>query len=333
MQKSYRSAIVGCGSIAQVHAAALNKLSAVRLVACADILPARARALADQSGARAYDSLEGMLDHEDIDVLHICTPHALHTPMIREAVSRGLAVFCEKPPAVTCAQWEALRALPKNARVGVCFQNRYNPETRALKAMLESGEYGKILGARAFVTWKRDEGYYQSGAWRGTRREAGGGALANQSIHTLDLMVDLLGAPTANATRMENRHLKGVVEVEDTVESRILFGDAVALFYASTAYAGNAPVMLEILCERAALRMEPGTLEIIPNAGPRERRDYARSEPLGRDYWGNGHMPCIADFYARMDAGLPPAVGLPDIDATMRLMLDMYAQNGDKAEA
>ena len=332
MNKTYRSAIVGCGSIAKVHAAALRAMENIRLTACADIDIARARLLAGQDGARAYASLADMLSREKIDVLHICAPHALHAPMIMEAVSRGIAVFCEKPPAVTLPQWEALCALPPRARVGVCFQNRYNPETRALKELLARGAYGGVLGARAFVTWRRDEAYYRSGAWRATWREAGGGALANQAIHTLDLMVYLLGVPTANQTRMENRHLRGVVEVEDTVESHIAFGDAVGLFYASTAYAGNAPTLLEILCERATLRMEPGTLDIIPVDGERERRVFTRPEPLGKDYWGNGHVPCIADFYARLDAGLPPAVGVPEVDATVRLMLDMYAQNRERME-
>lgn len=327
MKRIYSSAIVGCGAISKVHAAVLKSMPDVRVAACADIVKPRAEALAEGLNAKVYDSLDEMLDNEQIDVLHICTPHALHTPMILKTVSRGIAVFSEKPPAVTFDQWEALCALPDSARVGVCFQNRYNPETQAIRGLLDAGTYGKILGSRAFVTWKRDGKYYESSPWRGTWLEAGGGALANQAIHTLDLMVSLLGAPTASETRMENRHLRGMIEVEDTVESFIRFGGATGIFYCTTAYAGDAPVLLEILCERATLRIERSGLDILLDDGTREHRAFSRPEPLGKSYWGNGHVPCIRDFYDRMGDNLPPAIGIPEIDATMRLMLEMYAQN------
>ena len=92
-----KSAIVGCGGIAQVHAKALRDGDYAELAACADIRPERAETMAQQYGGRAYSSLEEMLDGEAIDVLHICTPHSLHTPMAKEAVRQGIQVFTEKP--------------------------------------------------------------------------------------------------------------------------------------------------------------------------------------------------------------------------------------------
>ncbi|MDD6032061.1 MAG: Gfo/Idh/MocA family oxidoreductase, partial [Oscillospiraceae bacterium] len=164
-----RAAIVGCGGISAVHAAVLNALEGVKLVACADIRPERAEAMAEKYGLHAYDSLESMLDAEQIDVLHICTPHYLHVPMAAEAHRRGIHVFTEKPPAISKEQEAELFAIASDggARIGVCFQNRYIEAARKLKSMVDSGETGRILGIRGFVTWARDERYYVESGWRG----------------------------------------------------------------------------------------------------------------------------------------------------------------------
>ncbi len=151
-----RSAIVGCGGIAQVHARALSEMPEAELIAFADVIPERAEAMAEKYGGRAYSSLDELLDHEKIDVLHICTPHYLHTPMAQAAAERGINVFTEKPPVIDRQQWTEFKQLGDKVRVGICFQNRYNGSTRALKDLLSTGEPGKVLGSRGFVTWRRD---------------------------------------------------------------------------------------------------------------------------------------------------------------------------------
>ena len=87
----YRVGIVGCGGISGVHAKVLSGMEDVSLVACADILPQRAQALADQYGCRAYDSFIGMLEGEPLDAVHICAPHHLHPMMAGEAARLGIA--------------------------------------------------------------------------------------------------------------------------------------------------------------------------------------------------------------------------------------------------
>ncbi len=176
-----RSAIVGCGGIAQVHARALSEMPEAELTAFADIIPERAEAMAEKYGGRAYSSLDGLLDHEKIDVLHICTPHYLHTPMARQAAELGINVFTEKPPVIDRQQWAEFKRLGDKVRVGICFQNRYNGSTRALKDLLSTGEAGKVLGSRGFVTWRRDAPYYTESGWRGALSTEGGGALTKPS--------------------------------------------------------------------------------------------------------------------------------------------------------
>lgn len=318
-----RAGIVGCGAIAQVHAAVLNSMPGVELAAACDILPERARALAEKYGARPFDRLSDMLDHCPIDVLHVLTPHYLHAPMAMEAAARGLSVFMEKPAAITRGQWDALYAACRGARLGVCFQNRFNPATQRAREILRGRELGEALGARAFVTWRREAPYYTQSHWRGQWASEGGGALINQSIHTLDLMVYLLGAPGEFGVSMRNRHLRGVIQVEDTVEARIDFGGRCALFYASTGYCTDAPIMLEIQLEKGAVRIEGEELSVFTPEGVTRQR-LTGGETLGKGYWGNGHLPCISRFYHCLESGERFENDLDGVRDTMLLTLGLY---------
>ena len=209
----YRVGIVGCGGISGVHAKVLSGMEDVSLVACADILPQRAQALADQYGCRAYDSFTGMLEGEPLNAVHICTPHYMHPMMAGVAARRGIAVFTEKPPAIDIADWEEIKAAARLVPLGVCFQNRYNGSVLACERILRENTYGSLLGIRAFVTWSRGENYYAPGGWKGRWATEGGGALINQAIHTLDLIIRLMGKPDQVASTIANHHLRGLIQV------------------------------------------------------------------------------------------------------------------------
>jgi predicted dehydrogenase len=319
-----RAAIVGCGGIAQVHAKVLDSLKDVTLAAFADIVPQRAQKLADTYGGKSYDSLETMLEKERIDVLHICTPHFLHTPMAARAAEEGINIFTEKPPVISREQLADFSALAEKVHIGICFQNRYNPSVRYLKSLLDSGVAGGIKGARAFVTWSRNEAYYTESGWRGKLATEGGGALINQAIHTLDLLTELLGAPSFVEAQIANHHLKGIIEVEDTLEAYIDFHGCPSVFYATTAYCDNAPVFLELACERATLRIEETEVACWWNDGRKDRIQFDQPSTVGKDYWGNGHYACISDYYDCLRSGRPFPIGIPEIRTTMNVMLGIY---------
>ena len=328
MKGRLKSAVIGCGGIAQVHGAVLRDMESANLIACADIIPQRAQAFGEKFGARAYSSLEELLEKEQPEVVHLCTPHYLHTPMAKLCAQRGIHVFTEKPPVIDREQWQAFSSLGDipGVRVGVCFQNRYNPSVRLLRELLESGKPGKLLGGRAFVTWSRDASYYTESGWRGKLATEGGGALINQSIHTLDLLVQFFGKASGAEASMANRHLKGVIEVEDTLEAAIDFNGRTALFYATTAYCANSPVMLELACENATLRMEEENVTLLWADGRTEHRSFPQGggPGAGKAYWGSSHGLCIGDFYRCVQAGEPFPNDIPGVRDTMELMLAVY---------
>lgn len=329
-----RVALIGCGGIAAVHAWALGRLEQVQIVGFCDVEEARAKTFSERytdGAAGVYTDYEEMLDAVRPDALHICTPHALHVPMAKAALQRGISVFCEKPPAMTWEEFASLRqfadkcAAKGNARIGFCFQNRYNKTTQELDAVVKNGCLGKVTGARAAVTWRRDEDYYAV-PWKGSLEEAGGGALINQSIHTLDLLLRYFPYPKEVRSSLCNHHLPSGVEVEDTIEAWMEFdGGQRACFYASTGYATDAPVFLEYQFEHGRVTMLENILLVCKDNGEHSVISCEEERGIGKDYWGNGHFSCIRDFYSACACNRPFANDLQGVEKVMKTMAEIYA--------
>lgn len=299
-------AVVGCGGVSANHFNALKNIEDAEIVAVVDIKPERAEAKAAETGARVYTDFDEMLKSEKPDCVHIATPHYLHTPMAIKAMESGANVFLEKPCSVSVSEADALADAQKRTgkTLGVCFQNRYNDSSVIAKELIESGDFGKLLGVRAFVTWSRGADYY-SDDWHGTKDKECGGVLINQAIHTIDLVQYLGGGCKALTAHVMNDHLKGVIEVEDNASVIMeLEGDKKAVVYATTAFSLNSPVMIDIALEYGALRIEGETLYQVGTDGAYEYICGNTSDEFtGKSYWGHGHSAIIKDFYDCIKAG------------------------------
>lgn len=338
-----KAAIAGCGSIAQVHAACLDRQKGVKLAAVCDIREERAQGLGEQYGAKVYTSFEKMLMEEDFQVLHICTPHYLHVPMAEAALAKGLHVFMEKPPAMTYEEYTRLKEAEDRAegQLGLCFQNRYNPGTLQAKKLMEQGIPGKVIGGRALVSWSRNKEYYTESGWRGSLKTEGGGVLINQAVHSLDLLTLFLGKPVKADAVMANHHLKDIIEVEDMMEAFIRYENGVeGCFYATTAYCTNMPPIIELHCENMNLRIEEMRAACFDFEGreltgenfPMTRTE--QKEGMGKSYWGAGHLDCITDYYRALKEGKKIPIGIPQVRDTIDLMLAVYesARTGNEIE-
>ena len=317
----FRVGLIGCGGISAVHAQVLGELEDTQLAACADVIPERAA----RYGCAAYTDWREMLAQEKPDAVHLCTPHYLHPVMAAEAARRGIAVFTEKPPAIDVPGWELIRTAARQAPVGICFQNRYHPHIQTCMNFLRDGTYGALKGIRAFVTWNRTREYYAAADWKGKWASEGGGALINQAIHTLDLIIRFLGLPDQSEASMRNHHLAGTIEVEDTAEIYLRKGSIPALLFASTAYSQDAPVILELHFDQAVIRIE-GDLMTVIRDGKKQEISCTTDPVLGRSYWGAGHKACIADFYRSLKTGTPYRNDPDSCEATVQTMLKLYAQ-------
>ncbi len=322
----FNSAIVGCGAISKTHAEALKSVENTKIVAFCDSKSERAQARVDEYGGKAYSSLDEMLEKENIDVLHICTPHYLHVPMAVKALDKDVNVLMEKPPAISHTQYAELKNAEdrSNKMLGICFQNRYNGAVENAKKILSEGTLGNVVGARAIVTWSRNEAYYKTSGWRGELEKEGGGVLINQSIHTLDLITYLIGKPeriTANST---NYHLNGVINEEDTVSAFLEYEDKTVIFFATTAHCKDAPVLIEFVCERGLIRLEGNTIRVTKNDGTSEFTDYSTVSKTGKSCWGTSHRKLIGDYYASLENGTPFAVTLESTRPSFESMMAIY---------
>ncbi len=334
-----RAGIVGCGNIGKVHAEILQSMKQVQIQAFVDADMQSALKYAKIYGTdhtSCYDSLSEMLKKEDIEVLHICTPHHLHVQMAKEAFEHNVHVFMEKPPAISEEEFISLKKAKQEfgKELGICFQNRYNETTEKASEILKSGILGKVKGARAFVTWNRQEEYYGKSSWHGRWSTEGGGVLINQAIHTLDLLTYFFGKPEQVEASMQNHHLKQVIEVEDTMEAYMTFSFGGVCFYATNAYAEDAPVLLEIVCENGKIRMEGDCLEITGDTGVKRAYDFTNEQRRGdRKYWGNSHRICIQDFYDSLAEGKDYRNNLESVEHTFDLVMKMYRSCRSKNNA
>lgn len=323
------AAVIGCGDISTIHFAALATMDNAELVAVCDTDPDRLQAAEAAHGVPGYADYLDMLQKVRPDVVHVCTPHHLHASVAADCLERGVNVIVEKPLAHTLAEGQRLIEVAERseAKIAVCFQNRYNATSQAMHQLLATGDLGAVVGASATVMWQRTADYYRNRPWRGTWEGGGGGLLMNQAIHTLDLLQWLAGDITAVSGNASTRFLGGDIEVEDTAEFVAEHASgARSAFYATLANPYNAPVTLDVVTEKAVLNLR-GDLTVTYADGRVEVVPERRSASGGRDYWGVSHELLIADFYARLDDAEPFWISPAEAEKSLRIIKDIYRQS------
>lgn len=303
--KKLRAGIIGCGNIFPMHAVSSELSGLAEVVAVCDVKEDRAKRAAERHKCAYYLDYKQMIDEANLDVVHVCTPHYLHEPMVVYAAEAGKHVITEKPMSITVEEAERMIKASEDNKIvfGVIFQNRYNPGSQLLKEELTSGRLGKVLGARCQVTWQRTDEYYSKSDWKGTWDKEGGGVLIDQAIHTLDLMRWLINEEVdyINA-HIENRTHK-LIDVEDVGEGVITFKNGVkASFYAINYHCYDAPVEIEIVCENGIARMYGDKGTITYHDGTIVSRDNDNRESIDygegvKSYWGVCHSKQIKAYY------------------------------------
>lgn len=323
------AAVVGCGDVSSVHFDAIGTLDGIELVAVCDTDAAVLAAAVESHGVPGYESVTSMLAEITPDVVHVCTPHHQHVDAAIECLAAGVNVVLEKPVAHTTAEAERLIVASEagSAKLGVCFQNRYNAPVQAMRRILETGELGAVLGAVSTVVWTRIPAYYTAKPWRGRWDQAGGGLLINQAIHTLDLLQWLLGDVVKVSGHAASRFYSEVSEVEDSAEIVLDHeGGTRSIFFGTIGSVVNHPVTLEITLEKGTLSLG-GELTITRDDGSVEVVEDRKVPSTGRSYWGYSHQVLIEDFYRRLDDPAPFWITAREGAKSLRILKDVYAQS------
>lgn len=205
--------IIGCGRIARRHAEQISRCG--KLVAVCDIIPERADDLASAFGAKAYYSIDDMLQQEpDLEIAIICSPNGLHASHSIKAMEAGCHVLCEKPLCIEVEDGRNMMETTQKTgkKLFVVKQNRYNPPVVFLKDLVEQGKMGRIFSFQINCFWNRPPAYYTD--WKGTM-ELDGGTLFTQFSHFIDLLYWLLG-DVASAKSVSANFAHPSIAFEDT---------------------------------------------------------------------------------------------------------------------
>lgn len=224
MSRKVKWGIIGCGVISHCHGDALQIIDNGELVAVCDIIEERAVAVAEEYGAKKiYTDYHELLADDEIEVVSICTPSGMHGEMCKEAAKAGKHILCEKPMEITTEKLqdviEEVEKYP--VKMGCIFQRRCDNKFLAVKEAIDSGRFGKLVLADAYLKYYRDQAYYDSGEWRATWELDGGGALMNQGVHGIDLLLWFAGEAESVFARCATQVRD--IEVEDTAIASIQF--------------------------------------------------------------------------------------------------------------
>ncbi|MEN8255927.1 MAG: Gfo/Idh/MocA family oxidoreductase [Verrucomicrobiota bacterium] len=316
-----RFGIIGTGVIAEFHAAAIADAKGAVLTAVCDMNPERGQAFGEKHGVAYERDLNAFLAREDVDAVTIATPTGVHADVAVPAAKAGKHVLCEKPLDINVERVnKIIDACDENKVTLACvFQSRLSRNIQRIKAAIDEGRFGKLIFASAQIKWFRDQEYYDSGQWRGTWAMDGGGALMNQSIHTIDLLAYLAGRPKSVCANIGTLTHTGI-EVEDTAVAAIQFEcGAMGTIEASTSCAPGFPRRLEISGEKGSIVMEDDDLirwsfadqtaedeAILEEGRAGEDLKGGSSDPKAISH--DGHRRLIEDMCEAIQTGREPMI-------------------------
>jgi predicted dehydrogenase len=216
--------IIGTGMIAGFHARALAEIEGARLLACMDASADRAAAFGAEHGCAHYGDLASFLAHPGLEIVNVCTPSGAHLEAALAAAAAGKHLIVEKPLEVDLDRCDRMIEACDRAKVTLSgiFPSRFHEAPRAIKAAAEAGRFGRPTMGNAYVKWWREQSYYDSGSWKGTKALDGGGALMNQSIHAVDLLRWIMG-PVDEVCAFTATIGHERIEVEDSAAAALRF--------------------------------------------------------------------------------------------------------------
>ena len=329
--------VVGCGMIAGFHAKAIADIRGARLVAGVDTVPAAADRLAKQTGCRPYYDLKKMLADEDVDVVVIGTPSGAHMEPAVAAARAGKHVIVEKPLEITLRRCD--RIIDECDKAGVTlsavFPSRFHGPSIEIKRAIDGGRFGRLTVGDAIVKWYRTQEYYDSGAWRGTWKLDGGGALMNQAIHSVDLLTWLMG-PVAEIRAQTAMLAHKRIEVEDVAIATLQFENgALGIIEASTAVYPGYLKRIEIHGTAGSAIMEEEDI-IKWDFAKRRKRDAAIHAQMARQVSGgggaadpaaighHGHTRQFKDVLAAIRKGTRAMIDGPEGRRSVEIILGIY---------
>ncbi|MCZ8516909.1 Gfo/Idh/MocA family oxidoreductase [Paenibacillus filicis] len=326
-----RFAVIGAGVIAPYHARAVAHHPEAELVAVADIVPDKARRLAEEYGIpNVYTDYKEMLQRDDIDVVSVCVPSGLHAEAAIAVAEAGKHILCEKPLDITSEQMSRMIAAARshNVKLGCVFQRRIMPSVTAARQAIQEGKLGKLVLGDAYLKYYRSPEYYKSAGWRGTWQWDGGGALMNQGVHGVDVIQYLMGG--VSSVFAYAAPLVRDIEVEDTAVAVLKYKNgAFGVIQGTTSVYPNQETRFELHGEKGTIAVSDSGIqqwkmidsdEQAPSVGALSTMSSTRPEDMSTD----GHYLFVNDMIHAVMENREPLVNGEEARQSVDLILAIY---------
>ena len=328
--KKLKVGIIGCGRIVVMHLNAIKNIEFSELVAVCDIKIDRAKNVADQYNCRYYQDYIEMIDNEELDCVHLCLPHYLHTIVATDCFKKGINVLSEKPMSIDYkSALEAVEFAEKQKLLyGVIFQCRYNESTVSVKKAVKSGLLGKLNKVVSILTWSRPDSYYLESDWKGTWDKEGGGVLIDQAIHSIDLVNYIVSSPVKKIEASIHNRGHKIVDVEDTAEGLIEYENGTKYyFYAMNNFAIDEPIVIKMYFDNGYINFGYTEATIKYNSGEvtkvSQKTDHVVVDN-SKDYWGFMHEAQIRQFYKSVLKEEELDISARKVLQTHKIIFDIY---------
>ncbi len=329
--------IIGCGMIANFHCRAVAEIRGAKVVGCYDMYQPSAERLASEFGCQAHQKLATLLADDAVDVVTICTPSGAHMEPAVAAARAGKHVIVEKPLEITLRRCDRIIEACDQAGVvlSAIFPSRYHESAQLMKRAVEQGRFGKLALGDSYVKWFRTQQYYDSGAWRGTWKLDGGGALMNQAIHSVDLLLWLMG-PIADLSARCATLTHKRIQVEDTAVASLRFQNgALGSIEATTSAFPGFLKRVELHGDEGTAVMEEEDIKVWDFARKRKADQRILERMAGKTQTGggaadpaaighHGHLMQFKDVLKAIKSGTRPLIDGPEGRRSVEAILAIY---------
>lgn len=317
-------AIVGCGMIARFHVRALADVPDTRVAALVSRTPAGAeKLLADTGVARCpiHTVIADALKQPDVDVVIITTPSGAHLEPAVAAANAKKHVVVEKPLEITPERCDQIIEACDRNGVKLCtiFPSRFGDANMELKKAVDAGRFGRLTLGETTCKWWRSQQYYDEGGWKGTKALDGGGALMNQAIHNVDLLLWMMG-PAVQVAGFTATLAHERIEVEDTAIACLQFANgALGVIQATTSVHPGYPKTIAIHGDRGSAVIEQEDVirwDFMPETGADKKVKERFASKVGASGGAadpkaishTGHARQLADFVHAIQTNSQPLV-------------------------
>ncbi len=327
--------IIGCGVISGTHRKAIEAVEAAELVACCDIIEDKAKAWAEEAGIgdNYHRDLEEMLARDDIQAVSVCTPSGMHAEHAIAAARAGKHILCEKPLDVTLKKIDDMiaAAAENNVKLSGVFQRRTYESTKKVREAVRTGKLGKLVLGDCYQKYFRSHEYYASGDWRATWELDGGGALMNQGVHGIDLIIHLMG-PVKRVSGYCRRLVRNI-PVEDTAVATLEFENgALGVLEGTTSVTPGEGCRVEISGDNGTIVLSGDTITKWAIEGEEEETEEAETEGTASDataVTATGHVQHVSDLCDAIINDREPEIPGSEARKAVELIKAIYKSSRD----